>query len=55
MNDNISLKPASIKIDHVIKKFGEVEVLKGVDINIQPGEFFTLLGSSAAEKLPCCD
>ncbi len=50
MNDNISLKPASIKIDHVIKKFGEVEVLKGVDINIQPGEFFTLLGSSGCGK-----
>lgn len=50
MNDNISLKPASIKIDHVVKKFGEVEVLKGIDINIQPGEFFTLLGSSGCGK-----
>ena len=50
MNENISLKPASIKIDHVVKKFGEVEVLKGIDINIQPGEFFTLLGSSGCGK-----
>lgn len=50
MNDNISLKPASIKIDNVVKKFGEVEVLKGIDINIQPGEFFTLLGSSGCGK-----
>lgn len=50
MNENISLKPASIKIDHVVKKFGKVEVLKGIDINIQPGEFFTLLGSSGCGK-----
>ncbi len=50
MNENILLKPASIKIDQVVKKFGEVEVLKGIDIDIKPGEFFTLLGSSGCGK-----
>lgn len=50
MSENMSLKPASIKIDNVVKRFGEVEVLKGININIQPGEFFTLLGSSGCGK-----
>jgi iron(III) transport system ATP-binding protein len=30
--------------------FGETEVLKGVDLDIQPGEFFAFLGLSGSGK-----
>ena len=50
MNEQMKLNPASIQIDNVMKKFGEVEVLKGINLDIKPGEFFTLLGASGCGK-----
>ncbi|WP_018460549.1 ABC transporter ATP-binding protein [Thermus oshimai] len=32
------------------KRFGEVEVLKGISLAVRPGEFFTLLGPSGCGK-----
>jgi spermidine/putrescine transport system ATP-binding protein len=34
----------------VRKSFGDVEVLKAVNVDVQPGEFFTLLGPSGCGK-----
>ncbi len=50
MSNVIELKPTSITIDNVFKRFGNNEVLKGINIKIKPGEFFTLLGSSGCGK-----
>ena len=34
---------ASLTIENVTKKFGSVEVLKGISLSIEPGEFLVLL------------
>ncbi|MES2990619.1 MAG: phosphonate ABC transporter ATP-binding protein [Pseudomonadota bacterium] len=39
-----------IKIRGLIKRYGEVDVLKGLDIDVAPGEFLVVLGPSGAGK-----
>jgi iron(III) transport system ATP-binding protein len=41
---------SSIKATGIRKAFGAVEILKGVDLDIADGEFFTLLGPSGCGK-----
>ena len=41
---------ASLSIDNVEKKFGTTEVLKGIDIEIESGEFLVLVGPSGCGK-----
>ena len=41
---------ASLTIRNVKKKFGSVEVLKGIDIEVQSGEFLVLVGPSGCGK-----
>src|SRR4249920_2312853 len=41
---------ASIKFDHVWKRFGEVSVLKDLDIDINDQEFLVLVGPSGCGK-----
>ena len=40
----------SIKIDKVVKKYGDHAVVNGLSLDIRPGEFFTLLGPSGCGK-----
>ncbi len=40
----------AIRIESLRKDFGQGDVLKGVTLEIAPGEFFTLLGSSGCGK-----
>ncbi len=44
------MKDAAISINALKKSFGKIEVLKGVDLEVQPGEIFALLGSNGAGK-----
>ena len=37
-------------LDGVVKRFGKIEALRGVDFEVQDGEFFAILGPSAAGK-----
>ena len=39
-----------IATDGLVKRFGEVEALKGVDLAVQPGTVFGLLGPNGAGK-----
>jgi len=41
---------ASLTIKNAVKRYGNVEVLKGVDIDLQDGEFLVLLGASGCGK-----
>ena len=43
------MKPA-ISIKGIKKSFGDVQALRGVDLEIQQGEFFGLLGPNGAGK-----
>jgi iron(III) transport system ATP-binding protein len=43
-------KPAGIKIKDLNLAFGDTEVLKGVNLEIEPGEFFAFLGPSGSGK-----
>lgn len=40
----------SIKLVNLSKRFGEVVAVDGIDLDIQPGEFFSLLGPSGCGK-----
>ena len=41
---------AGIKIENVHLSFGQTEVLKGGNLDIQPGEVFAFLGPSGSGK-----
>ncbi len=41
---------AAVKIQGITKHFGAFEALRGIDLTIQPGEFFALLGPNGAGK-----
>ena len=39
-----------IKITNLHKQYGELEVLKGIDLNIPKGEVLSVIGSSGSGK-----
>ncbi|GGE51047.1 ABC transporter ATP-binding protein [Actibacterium pelagium] len=41
---------AGIELKNVQKSFGNTEVIKGIDLNIEPGEFVVLVGPSGCGK-----
>lgn len=45
----MSTRPA-IRIAGLAKSYGELEVLRGVDVDVAPGSIFALLGSNGAGK-----
>ena len=45
----MSTTPA-IRISRTPKSYGDLEVLRGVDLDVAPGSIFALLGSNGAGK-----
>ncbi len=47
-----------LEVDGLVKRFGTLEVLKGIDLAVQPGELVFLIGPSGSGKstlLRCCN
>jgi spermidine/putrescine transport system ATP-binding protein len=42
--------PPSVRLERVTKRFGELEAVSGLDLDVELGEFFTLLGPSGCGK-----
>jgi putative spermidine/putrescine transport system ATP-binding protein len=45
--------PPAVRLVGVVKRFGDVAAVAGVDLEVQAGEFFSLLGPSGSGKTSC--
>jgi ABC-2 type transport system ATP-binding protein len=55
MNEAIGDKPAAIKVSGLRKSYGDVRAVRGVDLEIAPGEVVALLGPNGAGKSTMVD
>ena len=42
-----------IRVEGLRKSFGSLEVLKGIDLSVNPGEVVTIIGASGSGKSTC--
>ena len=42
--------PPDIRLRGLVKRYGDVAAVDGIDLDVQRGEFFTLLGPSGSGK-----
>ena len=42
--------PGGVRLEGIVKRHGATTVLHGIDLTIEPGEFFVLLGPSGSGK-----
>ena len=50
MTKTIETQAVSVRIEELNLSFGETEVLRGINLTTEPGEFFTFLGPSGSGK-----
>ncbi len=50
MSLTIQVKPVRLKIEDVHISFGRTKVLEGINLDVEPGEFFAFLGPSGSGK-----
>jgi len=46
---NVPHQPA-VRLEHLVKRYGEIEAVAGIDLEIADGEFFSMLGPSGSGK-----
>src|SRR5690625_2436660 len=49
MNEDVKMQPI-VKYEDIYKSFGDVEVLKGIDLDVLPGEKIAIIGPSGSGK-----
>jgi putative spermidine/putrescine transport system ATP-binding protein len=49
-NSDPARPAAAVALEHLVKRFGEVEAVAGIDLEILDGEFFSMLGPSGSGK-----
>src|SRR6185295_4692481 len=47
------LSAPAVRLEHVVKRFGDVIAVDGVDLQVREGEFFSMLGPSGSGKTTC--
>src|SRR6478735_426454 len=47
---NLDTPPPDIRLRGLVKRYGELAAVDGVDLDVDRGEFFTLLGPSGSGK-----
>ena len=45
---------ATLRLRNLRKTYGDVEVIKGVDLDINDRDFVVFVGPRAAASRPCC-
>ena len=45
---------ADVRVRSLHKSFGAAEVLHGLDLDVEDGEFVVLVGPQGAGSRPCC-
>jgi putative spermidine/putrescine transport system ATP-binding protein len=48
-----SVDGVAVSLEHVVKRFGDVTAVDGVDLQVREGEFFSMLGPSGSGKTTC--
>ena len=48
-----SQEGVAVRLDGVVKRFGDVVAVDGVDLDVREGEFFSMLGPSGSGKTTC--
>jgi putative spermidine/putrescine transport system ATP-binding protein len=43
-------RAAAVTLEHVVKRYGDIEAVAGIDLEIRDGEFFSMLGPSGSGK-----
>ncbi len=43
----------AVRLEKVVKRFGDVAAVDGVDLDVLEGEFFSMLGPSGSGKTTC--
>ncbi len=48
--DSVGAEPSVISVRDLVKRFGDVEAVRGIDLDVRPGEIFGFLGPNGAGK-----
>jgi putative spermidine/putrescine transport system ATP-binding protein len=48
-----SLEGVAVRLERVVKRFGSVVAVDGIDLDVREGEFFSMLGPSGSGKTTC--